>query len=152
MRSFCQKMRNSNLAFLVKSPSMMNWDITVYAVATAMSAALGLNAQAEPPPRSFSHPITSAEQATAMPMGEKVVMVCSKCKTIQLAEVEREKSFLRWFQPKTKHVCPGCGGHWGYVVYGKGSRHGDWVHTCSKCGDKSIFCCATTNGKRTPGM
>src|SRR6266702_2997120 len=112
---------------------------------------LPFQAQAEPPARPFSQPITSAEQAKAVPKGEKIAMACSKCRTVQVADVDRQKSFLSWFEPKTKHVCPGCGGTWGYVVYGKGSRHGDYIHTCSKCGDKSVFCCAT-KGSKTPGM
>jgi hypothetical protein len=111
-----------------------------------------LTVQRGQPARSFNEPITSAEQAAAVPKGENVAMACSKCKTVQVAEVDREKSFLSWFKPKTKHVCPGCGGHWGYVVYGKGSRHGNYVHTCSKCGDKSVFCCATQPGRKTKGM
>ncbi len=129
-----------------------NTKITICGLAAAMFLALALNAQAEPPARPFTEPITSAEQAKAVPKGEKVAMACSKCKTVQVADVDREKGFLSWFQPKTQHVCPGCGGHWGYVTYGKGSRHGDYVHTCSKCGDKSMFCCATKAGKKTPGM
>jgi len=100
----------------------------------------------------FTEPIRSVQQAQAVPKGAKVAMVCTKCKTVQVTDVDRQKSFLSWFEPKTKHVCSGCGGTWGYVVYGKGSRHGDYIHTCSKCGDKSVFCCATKGSKRTPGM
>ena len=100
----------------------------------------------------FTEPIRSAQQAQAVPKGAKVAMACSKCKTVQVADVDRQKGFLSWFEPKTKHLCPGCGGYWGYVVYGKGSRHGDYRHTCSKCGDKSMFCCSTQPGQKTEGM
>jgi hypothetical protein len=92
-------------------------------------------------------PITTKDQVSALKPGSKVAMTCAKCKTVQIAEVDKKHGILGWFEPKTKHVCPGCGGYWGYVVYGKGSRHGDYVHTCSKCGSKSAFCCGTTGGK-----
>jgi len=82
--------------------------------------------------------------------GTKIAMSCAKCKTVQVAEVDKKKSFLAWFEPKTKHVCPGCGGTWQYVNIAKGIR-GGYTHTCSKCGDKSVYCCATKVGERTPG-
>ena len=100
----------------------------------------------------FPHHISSREQAEALPRGSKIAMSCVKCKTVQVRDVDNKGAFLDWFTPNKKDVCPGCGGHWGYVVYGKGSRHGDWVHTCSKCGDKSMFCCSTEPGKKTKGM
>ncbi len=125
--------------------------VTLCVLGPAMFAAVA-SAQTAPRALPFTEPIRSAQQAQAVPKGAKVAMACSKCKTVQVADVDRQKGFLSWFEPKTKHVCPGCGGYWGYVVYGKGSRHGDYVHTCSKCGDKSVFCCATKGSKRTPGM
>jgi len=110
------------------------------------------SAQTAPRALPFTEPIRSAQQAQAVPKGAKVAMARSKCKTVQVADVDRQKGFLSWFEPKTKHVCPGCGGYWGYVVYGKGSRHGDYRHTCSKCGDTSMFCCSTQPGKKREGM
>ena len=128
-----------------------NTKITICGLAAAVFLTPALNAQAEPPARPFTEPITSAEQAKAVPKGEKVAMACSKCKTVQVPDVDRQKSFLSWFEPGTKHVCPGCGGTWGIVGSGKHFQ-GHYVHTCSKCGDKSMFCCATKPGKKTPGM
>ena len=125
-----------------------NIKIISYAFAAITFAVLTVHGQAA---RSFNEPITSAEQAAAVPKGEHVAMACSKCKTVQIAEVDRQKSFFSWFQPKTKHLCPGCGGTWQYVNVAKGTR-GGYTHTCSKCGDKSVFCCATKTGKRTAGM
>jgi len=125
--------------------------VTLCALGPAMFAAVAL-AQTGLQALPFNEPITSVQQAKAVHKGEKVAMACSKCKTVQVADVDRQKSFLSWFQPRTKHVCPGCGGYWGYVVYGKGSRHGDYRHTCSKCGDKSMFCCSTQPGKKAEGM
>jgi hypothetical protein len=108
--------------------------------------------QAKPPLYDYKFPIRSREQATGLKPGAKIAMACTKCKIVQVRDVDKKGSFLGWFTPNKKDICPGCGGHWGYVVYGKGSRHGDWVHTCSKCGDKSMFCCSTEPGKKTTGM
>src|SRR5206468_7641311 len=93
-------------------------------------------------------PMTTNDQVSTLKPGSKVVMTCAKCRTVQIAEVDKKHGILGWFQPKTKHLCPGCGGYWGYVVYGKGSRHGDYRHICSKCGDKSMFCCSTQPGQK----
>jgi len=97
-------------------------------------------------------PIVSREQAEGLKPGAKIAMACTKCKTVRVRDVDFNRGILEWFTPNLKHVCPGCGGHWSYVVYGKGSRHGGWIHTCSKCGDKSIFCCSTEPGKKTKAM
>ena len=112
---------------------------------------VGSNSYAGPGPQ-LLQPITTNDQVSALKPGSKVVMTCAKCRTVQIAEVDKKHGILRWFEPKTKHVCPGCGGYWWYVIYGKGSRHGDYVHTCSKCGDKSMFCCSTHPGEKTIGM
>ncbi len=99
----------------------------------------------------FGVPITSREQAQGLKPGTKLAMSCVKCKTVQVMDVDKKGEFLAWFNPKTKHVCPGCGGTWQYVNAAKGTR-GGYTHTCSKCGDKSMYCCATKPGKKTPGM
>ena len=98
----------------------------------------------------FSVPVTSRQQAEALKPGTKLAMSCAKCKTVQVTDVDKKGEFLAWFTPKTKHVCPGCGGTWQYVNAAKGTR-GGYTHTCSKCGDKSMFCCATKPGKKAPG-
>jgi hypothetical protein len=113
---------------------------------------LPIQAYAKPPLYDYKFPIVSREQATGLMPDAKLAMACTKCKTVQVRDVDKNRTFLDWFTSNVKHVCPGCGGHWGYVVYGKGSRHGDWIHTCSKCGDKSMFCCSTQPGKKTKGM
>jgi hypothetical protein len=100
----------------------------------------------------FPFPIVSREQAEGLKPGTKIAMACRTCQTVQVREVDFNRGILEWFTPNLKHVCPGCGGHWSYVVYGKGSRHGNWVHTCSKCGDKSMYCCSTEPGRKTRGM
>jgi RNase P subunit RPR2 len=94
-------------------------------------------------------PITTKDQVSAIKLGSKVTMTCAKCKTVQIAEVDQKHGILGWFQPKTKHLCPGCGG---YIVPTlrsvKGIESPQFVHTCSKCGSKSAFCC----GSQTKSM
>jgi hypothetical protein len=90
----------------------------------------------------FSVPVTSRQQAEGLKPGTKLAMSCVKCKTVQVRDADKEGAFLAWFTPKTKHVCPGCGGTWQYVNVAKGIR-GGYTHTCSKCGDKSMYCCST---------
>jgi hypothetical protein len=97
-------------------------------------------------------PIVSREQAEGLKPGAKIAMACTKCKTVQVREVDLNRGFLEWFTPNVKHVCPGCGGHWSWVNYGRAPRHGNWLHTCSECGDKSMYCCSTESGKKTKGM
>ncbi len=102
----------------------------------------------------FLQPITTDEQVSALKPGSKVVMTCAKCKTVQIAEVHKKHGVLGWFQPKTKHLCPGCGGYLEATVAPnpKGIVPMRYVHTCSKCGNKSAFCCATKPGEKTKGM
>jgi len=101
----------------------------------------------------FSVPVTSRQQAESLKPGTKLAMSCAKCKTVQVMDVDKKGEFLAWFTPKTKHTCAGCGGTWQYVNVAKGARGGGYTHTCSKCGDKSMYCCSTTHPVgRTKGM
>ena len=134
----------------MKTPMRRILQLSFWALATAVL--LPIQAHAKPPLYDYKFPIVSRDQATGLKPGAKIAMACTKCKIVQVREVDKKGAFLDWFTPNKKDVCPGCGGHWGYMVYGKGSRHGDWVHTCSKCGDKSMFCCSTDQGKKTRGM
>jgi DNA-directed RNA polymerase subunit M/transcription elongation factor TFIIS len=97
--------------------------------------------------------LQSREQAAKVPKGETVAMVCAKCQTVLLSKVDTKKGFLGWFQPKTKHECPGCGGEFSMrdVPAGQGGKLSvsEYVHTCSKCGDDSAFCCTTQPGAVT---
>src|SRR4030095_10192985 len=94
------------------------------------------------PKLDFAVPITNRQQAEGLKPGTKLAMSCAKCKTVQVRDVDKKGAFLAWCTPKTKHVCPGCGGTWQYVNVAKGIR-GGYTHTCSKCGDKSMYCCST---------
>ena len=126
-----------------------NINLSVCALAAALL--LPFQAHAKSPLYNYEFPIASREQATGLPPGAKIAMACTKCKTVQVREVDKKGAFLDWFTPSVKHACPGCGGYYQYGYRRIGFR-GPYVHTCSKCGDKSMFCCATKTGKKTPGM
>jgi len=100
---------------------------------------------AEPSPQPLQN-ITTQDQVSALQPGSTVVMTCAKCKTVQVAKVDQKKGILGWFQPKTQHLCPGCGGKI-KVTEVKGTPHGRYVHTCSKCGSESTFCCGAPGNK-----
>ncbi len=109
---------------------------------------VGSNSYAGDGPR-LLQPITTNDQVSALKPGSEVVMTCAKCRTVQIAEVDKKHGILGWFQPKTKHLCPGCGGYLEPTVppNPKGIVPMRYVHTCSKCGSKSAFCCGVTGGK-----
>lgn len=101
---------------------------------------------AEPSPQPLQN-ITTQDQVSALRPGSSVVMTCAKCKTVQIAKVDQKEGILGWFQPKTEHLCPGCGGKIKVSsIAGKAPRTARYVHTCSKCGSESAFCCGA------PGM
>lgn len=102
---------------------------------------------AEPGPQPLQN-ITTQDQVSALQPGSTVVMTCAKCKTVQVAKVDQKEGILGWFQPKTKHLCPGCGGKIKVTqVPGKSTQAARYVHTCSKCGSESAFCCGATGMK-----
>ena len=124
-----------------------NINLSVCALAAALL--LPFQAHAKPPLYNYEFPTASREQASGLPPGAKIAMACTKCKTVQVREVDKKGAFLDWFTPSVKHACPGCGGYYQYGYRRIGFR-GPYVHTCSKCGDKSMFCCATKPGKKAP--
>ena len=99
----------------------------------------------------YEFPVPSREMATGLRPGAKIAMACTQCKTVQVRDVDKKRAFLDWFTPGVKHACPGCGGYYQYSERRFGLR-GAYVHVCSKCGDKSMFCCSTQPGKKTKGM
>lgn len=58
-------------------------------------------------------PVKSREVAEQLPLGSKVTLACATCKTVLDSQVDKKKSFLAWFEPKSHHECPGCGGIYG---------------------------------------
>jgi hypothetical protein len=96
--------------------------------------------------------IKTAAEAEALKPGDSMVMVCSKCKSVMLHRVTTEKGHVKVMNVTEKHLCPGCKSTIEVVGTGKGA-HDEVKHVCSKCGDDSVFCCATKPGSgKTMGM
>ena len=83
--------------------------------------------------------------------GDKFVMVCAKCQTVMMHTVSKSKG--RDIPTMTaKHLCTGCNATIETVGHGK-AKTDKVTHTCSGCGDGSVFCCSTSkDGKPTQGM
>ena len=83
--------------------------------------------------------------------GDKFVMVCSKCQTVMMHTVSKSKG--RDIPTMTaKHLCTGCNSTIETVGHGK-AKTDKVMHTCSGCGDGSVFCGSTAKGgKPTQGM
>ena len=96
-------------------------------------------------------PIRTKEEAQQLPTGSKVTLACAKCKTVWNTQVDQNKSFLAWFEPKTKHECPGCGGYTTVFTIGNpghGLKGSYYTHTCSICGANSAACSSKAPGHK----
>jgi predicted RNA-binding Zn-ribbon protein involved in translation (DUF1610 family) len=87
-----------------------------------------------------------------LPNDAQIAMACAKCKSVVIA-VKRDLATKSGHgtveQLMTVDQCPGCGGK----MIARSDKQTEMVHTCSKCGDDSAFCCATTKAvKQTKGM
>jgi len=96
--------------------------------------------------------IDNEAQAEALKPGDAIAMVCAKCKSVMVHNVSTEKGHVKVMTVGEKHLCPGCNSTITVVGTGKG-KHDVVKHTCDKCGDVSVFCCATKPGSgSTKGM
>jgi len=121
-------------------------------LALAMTASAPVTARAEEPMKPMKgaemlmmKPITTQAEAEALKPGDSIAMVCSMCKGVMVHNVSTEKGHIKIMTVGEKHLCPGCNSTITVVGTGKGKQ--DAVkHTCGKCGDESVFCCATKPG------
>ena len=96
--------------------------------------------------------IKTEAQAEALKPGDAIAMVCTKCKSVMVHNVTTEKGHIKVMTVGEKHLCPGCNSTITVTGTGKG-KHDVVNHTCEKCGDDSVFCCATKPGAgSTVGM
>jgi hypothetical protein len=96
--------------------------------------------------------IKTPAEAEALKPGDSITMVCAKCKSVMLHNLSTEKGQIKVMTVGEKHMCPGCESTITVVGTGKG-KHDEVKHTCEKCGDDSVFCCATKPGEgATKGM
>ena len=96
-------------------------------------------------------PIRTKEEAKQLPTGSKVTLACAKCKTVWNTQVDQKRSFIAWFEPKTKHECPGCGGYMTVFPIGNpahGLKGKYYTHTCSICGADSAACSSSAPGHK----
>ncbi len=129
------------------------------AFALAMAASLPLTARADEPMKPMKgaemlmmKPINTSAQAEELKPGDSIAMVCSKCKSVMLHNVATEKGHIKIMTVGEKHLCPGCNSTITVAGTGKG-KHDEVKHVCDKCGDDSVFCCATKPGAgATKGM
>jgi hypothetical protein len=96
--------------------------------------------------------IKTPAEAEALKSGDSIVMVCNKCKSVMVHNVTTEKGHIKVMTVGQKHMCPSCESTITVVGTGKNARD-EVKHTCAKCGDDSVFCCATKPGEGgTKGM
>lgn len=96
--------------------------------------------------------INTQAEAEALKPGDSIAMVCTKCKSVMVQRVTTEKGHIKMMTVGEKHMCPGCDSEVKVVGVGKGAKQ-EVKHVCEKCGEDSIFCCATKPGSGpTEGM
>jgi len=125
-------------------------------VAVALAIALPISARAADQMKGgqmlIMKEIKTPAEAQALKPGDSITMVCAKCKTVMLHNVSTEKGHIKAMTVGSKHLCAGCDSTITVVGTGKGA-HDVVKHTCEKCGDDSVFCCATKPGEgSTHGM
>lgn len=95
--------------------------------------------------------VTTVGDLENLKAGDKFVMVCAKCQTVMMHTVSKSKG--RDIPTMTaQHKCTGCNSTITTVGHGK-AKTDKVTHSCSGCGDGSVFCCSTSkDGKKTTGM
>ena len=94
--------------------------------------------------------IQTEKEFTEIPKGATVAMSCPMCKSVTVLSTQwktTKPSGGTIEKALVVHQCPGCGGKMTTVL-----KQTKMVHTCTKCGDDSAFCCATKPGEKTEGM
>jgi hypothetical protein len=136
-----------------KEPVMkktLNTLIAVFLTSTMAMVANGQDAsQSTKPWNGLKHIQTEADYV-ALPENATIAMSCSKCKAMTVIlkrDITTKPGHGTVEEALTIVQCPGCGGK--MVTELKQTK---FVHTCSKCGSGSAFCCATSPGEKTPGM
>jgi hypothetical protein len=126
----------------------------VFVVAALAMSARVVRAEAESystkPWLHLNH-VQTEKQFGEIPNGATVAMACSKCKSVTVISQQwkgTKPSQGTIEKELIVHQCPGCGGKMTTEL-----KQTKMIHTCSKCGEDSAYCCATTApGKPTPGM
>lgn len=121
------------------------------------------------------HHVRDTSQPLNLKKGDAVAMTCAKCKTVLYQPVTAPTtsfyqpwarsgpglhgSYAGWYRERAafqdwsqRHYCPGCKST--IATTGRWFNQKETVkHTCSSCGDDSVFCCATQHDRPpTDGM
>jgi predicted RNA-binding Zn-ribbon protein involved in translation (DUF1610 family) len=90
------------------------------------------------------HQITTAEDEQSLKAGDAVAMVCTRCKSVVYLNLAwPDKALLNPLGEN--HPCPECKATIKRVRVGK-THQFKITHVCEKCGEDSVFCCATRKG------
>ena len=115
-------------------------------VVALVLAAAGCTSSRSQPPRETGGPvrlrhITTTEEEQRLKPGDSVAMVCTKCKSVVYLNITRSSEAA--LSPlEQDHPCAGCKATIKRVRVGK-THQTKITHVCEKCGDDSVFCCAT---------
>lgn len=116
------------------------------------------------------HHVQDTSQPLTLKKGDAVAMACAKCKTVLYRPATaattsfyqpwaRPGSFSGWQRERAamqdwsmRHYCPGCKST--ITTTGSWFNQKETIkHTCTSCGDASVFCCATgQDAAPTEGM
>ena len=110
---------------------------TVMAALISSTSSAGLPAFPHMP--DFSTYIRHRQDAEKLPVGTKVALACKTCQARNISAVDKNKTFLAWFDPKATQKCNGCGGQ---MKVKRSDTRRNYTHVCSKCGDNSAGVCA----------
>ena len=96
--------------------------------------------------------LETREDFKSLPDEAQIAMACAKCKSVLVTtkrQIASKPSRGTVDELMSVDECPGCGGK----MTVRGDKQTQMVHSCSKCGDASAFCCATKPGAgATKGM
>src|SRR5260370_38857507 len=92
----------------MNTPKRLNRALGIAIIASFLVASNTLAAGTN---QAVGKPVKRGEEAKHLPVGSQVTLACAKCKTVLPTQVDQKKSFLVWFEPRTKHECRGCGGY-----------------------------------------
>ena len=128
------------------------------ALALATAASLPVTARAAEQMKGGPHMlqlmgVKTVAEAEALKPGDAIAMVCSMCTSVMIHNVTTQKGHIKIMTVGEKHLCPGCNTYIKVAGEGKQGAKDEVKHVCEKCGEDSVFCCATKPGSgSTKGM
>lgn len=124
---------------------------TLALLALGLSATAGLAAEKGAERLQSMTKVSTYGDLENLKAGDKFVMVCAKCQTVMTHKVSKSKGGDIPMMT-AEHKCSGCNSTITTVGHGK-SKTDKVTHSCSGCGDGSVFCCSSPKGgKATEGM